>query len=381
MNRKREYQICTRCVMDTTDPDIVFDENGYCNHCSTALENIEYYKKINKDAELKKIIEKIKRKGKNKPYDCIIGLSGGVDSSYLAVKVKEFGLRPLAVHLDNGWNTEISVSNINRLIKILKIDLYTYVLDWEEFKNLQIAFLKASTPDLEIPTDHAILAIMRKQGARYNIPLVIGSNLSTESIMPKSWSQGYQDWEYIKKINKLFGSVKLVNFPHVNIFEKIFYDKIKRQKIYCLLDYLNYNKDSAKKILIEKYGWRDYGWKHDESIYTKFYQNYILPKKYSYDKRRAHLSSLIVAGHISRDEAIKKLKEDLYDENELRELLIYIPKKLGISQKDFEDIMRKPPAKYSDFAPKYTKILLWLVDFLYKPLIIIKRIIYKLCIR
>ncbi len=353
-----EYQICKRCIMDTTDPDIIFDEKGYCNHCTNAVKNIEYYKTIDREQELKKIIEMIKKKGQGKKYDCIIGVSGGVDSSYLAYKVKELGLRPLAVHLDNGWDSELAVTNIKNLLTKLDIDLYTYVLDWEEFRSLQVAFLKASTPDSEIPTDHAILALMRKEAARYNVPIIIGSNLITESIMAKSWSQGYQDWEYIKRVNKLYGTRRLKNFPHTSIWTKIYYNRVKRQKMYCLLNYIDYNKEQAKKFLIENFGWKDYGSKHHESVYTKFYQNYILPTKFGFDKRRAHLSSLIVAGQITREKALEKMKEKLYDEDELKEHLEYVPKKLGISRKELEAIMKTPPAKYTDVSPKIPRLIM-----------------------
>lgn len=372
-----EYQICKRCIMDTTDPDIIFDEKGYCNHCTNAVKNIEYYKTIDREQELKKIIERIKKKGQGKKYDCIIGVSGGVDSSYLAYKVKEFGLRPLAVHLDNGWDSELAVTNIKNLLTKLDIDLYTYVLDWEEFRSLQVAFLKASTPDSEIPTDHAILALMRKEAARYNASIIIGSNLITESIMAKSWSQGYQDWEYIKRVNKLYGTKKLKNFPHISIWTRIYYNRVKRQKMYCLLDYLNYNKEQAKKFLIENFGWKDYGSKHHESIYTKFYQNYILPTKFGFDKRKAHLSSLIVAGQITREEALEKMKEKLYNEDELKEHLEYVPKKLGISRKEFEAIMKTPPAKYTDVSPKIPRLIMKLENEFFKKIIKIKKQFFK----
>lgn len=363
--------------MDTTDPAIIFDENGYCNHCTVALQKIEYFGKINREFELEKIIEKIKKNGKNKKYDCIIGVSGGVDSSFLAYKVKEFGLKPLAVHLDNGWDSDLAVINIKNLLQKLNIDLYTYVLDWEEFKNLQLAFLKVSTPDSEIPTDHAILAVLRQQAAYYKVPIVLGVNTATESIMPKAWSQGYQDWEYIKRVNKLYGEMPLKSFPHTSIWKRIYYNRFLRQKIYCLLDYINYKKEQAKAFLIKNFDWQDYKGKHHESIYTKFYQNYVLPTKFGFDKRKAHLSSIIVTGAISREEALEVLNEKLYDENELKKHLEYIPKKLGITYEEFMSIMKIPPQKYENISPRLPRLIMKYETMLFNGLIKIKKILFK----
>jgi len=363
----KEYRICNNCVMDTSDPDIKFDENGICNYC------IEYPKKRKmfvpepheREKYLNKMIEVCKKKGKGKKYDCIIGVSGGVDSTYLAWKVKEFGLRPLAVHLDNGWDSELAVANIHKVLKQLDIELYTYVLDWEEFKSLQIAFLKSSTPDCEIPTDHAIVALLRQLASKYDLPLILGVNFSSEAILPRAWSQGHMDWHYIKKVNKLFGNKKLKNYPHYSIFKLIYWKRIKSIPEFYLLNYIEYVKEDAKKFLIEKFDWQDYGSKHHESIYTKFYQNYILPTKFGFDKRRAHYSSLILAKQMTRDEALIKLKEPLYSEEELKEHLEYIPKKLGLTREEFDAIMRKPQKSYFDYAPKWTSRIKFLDKKIY----------------
>ena len=209
-----KYQICKKCVMDTSDPEITFDDDGVCNHCRNYEVRKDMFvpKVSEKQLQLKSIIEYCKKNGKGKKYDCIIGISGGVDSTFVAYKVKEFGLRPLAVHLDNGWDAELAVSNINNVLKKLGIELYTHVLDWEEFKSLQIAFLKASTPDSEIPTDHAIGALMKEFAAKEDIPLIWGVNFSSEAVLPRSWSQGHMDWGYIKNVNSLFGNHKLKDF-------------------------------------------------------------------------------------------------------------------------------------------------------------------------
>ena len=212
INKKLNYQICTHCVMDTiSDPDITFDETGECNYCKNYKEKVQI--RLNKeDNSFQKIIDQIKKKGKNKEYDCIIGVSGGVDSTYIAYLLKENGVNPLAIHLDNGWNSELAVSNIEKVLKKQGIDLYTYVLDWEEFKDLQLAFLKSSTPDSEIPTDHAIYALLLREANKRNIKyLISGMNYSTESIMPVTWSYGHSDWNYIKMIQKRFGLAKLKN--------------------------------------------------------------------------------------------------------------------------------------------------------------------------
>ena len=370
-----KYQTCKNCVMDTSDPEIKFDENGICNYCRTYEEkkNSLVPKPEDKAKRLQEMIEFCREKGKGKKYDCIIGVSGGVDSTYVAYKVKELGLRPLAVHLDNGWDAELAVSNINNVLKKLDIELYTYVLDWEEFRSLQVAFLKASTPDSEIPSDHAIVALMKTIAAKEDLPLIWGVNFSSEAILPRAWSQGHMDWAYIKKVNQLFGTKRLKDFPHYSVYKRIYWNRIKRLRIFDLLNYIDYDKENAKKFLIEELGWRDYGGKHHESIYTKFFQAYILPTKFGYDKRRAHLSSLILAGQIKREEALKEIEKPLYDEKELQEHLVYVPKKLGLSRDEFEEIMNTPPRKYEEFSPKLEKTIYEFEKKIFKFFIRIKK--------
>ena len=373
-----EYQICQNCVMDTSDPEISFDEKGVCNHCRGYEKNkLLIPTKEEKQRQLQAMVDFCKKNGKGKKYDCIIGVSGGVDSTFLAYKVKELGLRALAVHLDNGWDAELAVSNIRSVLKKLDIELYTYVLDWEEFRSLQVAFLKASTPDSEIPTDHAIGALIKGLAIDEDIPLIWGVNFSSESVLPRTWSQGHMDWGYIKNVNKLFGNKKLKDFPHYSVFKRIYWNRMKKLKIISLLDYIDYDKEKAKKFLIEKLGWRDYGGKHHESIYTKFFQAYILPVKFGFDKRRAHLSSLILAGQINRKDALKELEEPLYDEKELQEHLIYVPKKLGLTREEFDEIMNTPPGKYEDFSPRFPKVIYKLEKKLFGLLINVKKKIFR----
>jgi len=307
--------------------------------------------------QLENLIAKIKVDGQGKDYDCIIGLSGGVDSTYVAYLVKKvYGLRPLAVHLDNGWNSEISVKNIENIVKKLDIDLFTYVIDWEEFRDIQLSFLKASTPDSEIPTDHAIFTILRKLGKKYKINHVInGINQKTESHHPPMWSQGHSDWKYIKNVQRIFGTKKIKTYPHGN-FLTILEDTVSKKWI-SILNYVDYNKNEAKEIIAKELGWKDYGGKHFESTYTKFFQSYILPVKFGFDKRKMHLSSLICSGEITRNEALDELMQAPYplgDQNNDKE---YILKKFGISHEEFQSIMDLPIKSYYDYPSYYGAIL------------------------
>ena len=347
-------KVCKRCVMDTSDPEIVFDHEGVCNHCKSAdllLQQVPYsLEKKLKEKEFQMLISKIKDDGKGKKYDCIIGLSGGVDSSYVAYVLKEAGLNPLAIHLDNGWNSELSVMNIESICRTLKIELFTKVLNWEEFKDIQYSFLRSSTPDSEIPTDHAIFVTLFEVAKQFNLKYILtGINISTESIMPKTWSYGHWDWKYIKGIQKQFGKVKIKDFPHIGFLKLIYYLKVKRIKWVNVLNYLEFNKEDAKKVIQEKLNWRDYGGKHHESLYTKFYQTVILPNKYGIDKRKAHLSSLICSNQLSREEALVELSKPLISELESNSEKEYLIKKFNISSAEFNKIMNDTPKTFYDY--------------------------------
>lgn len=350
------YQICTRCVMDTSDPDIIFDNNGVCNHCKQAeiILNMEPLSLPlgERTRQLGQIVKKVKEKGKDKPYDCIIGLSGGVDSTYVALKVKELGLRPLAVHLDNGWNSEAAENNIRNICTILGIDLYTYVIDWDEFRDLQLAFLRASTPDSEIPTDHAIVTSLFKLAEKHGLKYIIdGYNVSSESILPSAWSQGHGDWKYIKGLHKQFGNInKLNSFPHRSLLGEAWYRLGLRIESISLLNYIEYDKENAKEIISSELKWENYGRKHGESNYTRIFQEYILPVKFGYDKRRAHYSSLIAAGQLSREQALEMLEEPLYLTDEaIEEDINYLINKFDISREEFRQIMALPAKSYHDY--------------------------------
>ena len=341
--------------MDTTDPEIYFNQNGVCNHCvDFDQKHSDHIKKASSgdlNESLINSINKIKEDGKNKKYDCVIGLSGGVDSSYVALKVKELGLRPIAVHFDSGWNSEIAVKNIENIVKKLDIDLYTHVCDWNEMRDLQLSFFKASVPNCDIPTDHAFIAILYKIADTYNVKYIInGGNLATESILPKSWGHASIDLKHLNCIQRTFGSIKLRKYPKINMFRRyVIYPILKGIKEYRILNFLPYNKKEAKKIIQSSLGWRDYGGKHYESLFTRFFQSYYLPVKFGFDKRKAHLSSLILSNQISKDEALEELKTPPFDEESIEKDKVFISKKLGITLSEFENILNLPKKNHSDY--------------------------------
>lgn len=345
-----EVRTCSRCVMDQTDPDIQFDEHGVCNHCHTYeyLVRTRVKKGEVGQAMIERMVHEIRKDGQGKDFDCIIGVSGGVDSTFAAYKVKELGLRPLAVHLDNGWDSELAVKNIENVLKKLDIELYTHVIDWEEFRDLQLAFLRASTPDSEIPTDHAIFALLRQMAEKVGVRHIIsGFNVRCETHLPPAWSQGHLNWKYIQTVHRRFGSVPLRTFPHMTFVEYLRFQWSIRW--WDILDYLDYSKTQAMEVLKKECGWRYYGGKHYESIYTRFYQGYILPKKFGFDKRKCHLSSLICSGEITRGAAIGELQSPPYPLDLQEEDRVYVIKKFGISDAEFQRIMSLPAKSIVDY--------------------------------
>ncbi len=345
-----KYQICSKCIMDTSDAEIVFDEEGVCNHCHDAERKLREIEEKRRSFDIDAFAARVKADGEGKKYDCIVGISGGVDSCYVMYLVKKLGLRPLAVHIDNGWDSELAVQNIKNLLEKLEIDLYTYVVDWQEFRSLQLAFFRASTPDCEIPTDHMIFPVMGMMAHKYKCKYIImGYNNASESILPRTWSQGHFDWRYIRSVYKMHGegSRSLKSFPH---FDRPDYDYFTRKFVwFSILDYMSYDKEKAKEFLQENYGWRDYGGKHYESFYTRFYQTYILPVKFGYDKRRMHLSSLIAAGQMSREEALAVLETPPYDAAAIERDIEYFIEKMQISREEFDRIMKERPLRYEDY--------------------------------
>jgi len=346
--------------MDTSDVEITFDENGHCGHCSEFLSTRTLYQYHGEDSDiaLLGVIEDIKRARRNGHFDCIIGVSGGIDSSYLAYIAKQKGLRPLAVHLDNGWDSEEAVLNIRNVTNKLGIDYESYVLNWEEFRELQLAFLKASVPEAETPTDVAIIAALHHFAAKEGVKYIIsGGNLATEGILPKSWHYDARDLKYFKHIQRSFGNgIGFKKFPTFGYKKEIFFKFFKGIRTIYPLNYVPYRKEDAIKVLEEEFDYKYYGRKHYESRYTRFIQSYYLYEKFGIDYRRATLSTQICNGQIERCEALEKLKKKPYDAAEIEEEKDYISKKLNISRGEFEEILALPPNWYWDYPNDDTKL-------------------------
>ena len=345
--------VCKRCIMDSiNDPDILINDHGVCNHCTTFdFEFNKLPKGINREKELESIITKIKLKGIGRKYDCLLGVSGGVDSSYLAYLCSIYGLRPLIIHFDNGWNSELSVLNIQNLLDKLGFDFETVVINWDEFKDLQLSYFKAGVVDLEFPTDHAILASMFKIAKKHKIKFVLsGHNVVTEgTYLPKSWVHSKLDYLNLKDIHKQYGSIKLKTYPYLSFIKRLYNFYNSQFEYIQLLNLVEYNKFEVKKKLVSELSWKDYGGKHFESIFTRFYQGYILPNKFNIDKRVFHYSCLVQSEQITREQAIKLLQEPIYDINLLESDKKYILKKLNFNEATFEDYMRAPIRKHNEF--------------------------------
>lgn len=356
----RDYKQCQRCIMDTTDEDIFFDEKGICNHCHDYDEEVKYrvYSEKEGNEALKAVVTRIKADGKSKEYDCIVGVSGGVDSTYVAYLTKQLGLNPLAIHFDNGWNSELAVSNIEKVLNKLDIDLFTYVIHWEEFRSLQLSFLKASTPDGEIPTDHAINALLFQEASKRGIKYIInGMNYNTEQQSHlEKWAYGHSDWRYIKGIHKRFGGKKLKKYPHYSLLDTFKYLVLKKIKLISILNYIQFDKNEAMEVLQNELGWVYYGGKHYESVYTRFYQSYILPEKFNIDKRLMHNSSLIRSGQMKREEALEKMIEPAANEQLIKEDKAFVMKKLKLNNDQFESIMNETPKCFSDYPNNFNRV-------------------------
>jgi len=350
---ERTYQICTNCVMDTTDPEIVFDEEGVCNHCH------QFYNETSKrwfpnemgKKKLEQIFNQIKEQRKGYEYDCILGLSGGLDSSYLALVMKEYGMRPLVVHVDAGWNSELAVYNIEKVIKYCGYDLHTHVMNWPEVRDLQLAYLKAGVANQDVVQDHAFFASLYHFAVDNKIDYVIsGGNIATEAVIAATWQHGAMDAINIKAIHKAYGKVPLRDYKIINFLQYyLYYPFFKKMKVVRPLNFMPYSKEAALRELSEKVGYKAYGRKHGESRFTKFFQNHYLPVKFNIDKRRSHLSSRILSKDISRDEALKVLAEPLYDELELKEDKLFISKKLGITEEALDSLTNSPGRSYKEF--------------------------------
>lgn len=349
---ERDYQICTFCVMDTSDPDIEFDADGRCNHCRE-VENLRgtvWFPDDEGARRLERMIESVKQEGRGKEYDCVLGISGGIDSSYLALKAYEWGIRPLVVHVDAGWNSEMAVQNIERIVKHCGYELHTHVVNWEDMRELQLSYLRAAVANQDVPQDHAFFAGLYHFATDNKVRYVLnGGNAATEGIFPMAWHAAAMDARNLKAIHRTYGTRPLTDYPLISFSQYYFwYPIVKRMTPLRPLNLMPYSKDQAVSEL-EEIGWRAYPRKHGESLFTKFFQNYYLPTKFGYDKRRPHLSSLVASGAITRDKAIELLQEPLYDEEELRRDRQYICRKLRISDDELRDLMNRPIHHYTDF--------------------------------
>ena len=347
------YRQCVRCVMDTSDPDITFDAQGVCNHCHQFDDVTRKGWFPNEEGERRWAaqVEQIRAAGKGNEYDCILGLSGGVDSSYLALRVKDWGLRPLVVHVDAGWNSELAVANIEKIVKHCNFDLHTHVVDWEEMRDLHLAYLKAGVANQDVPQDHVFFSSLYHFATRNGIRYILsGGNIATEGIFPSAWHGSAMDSINLRAIHKKFGERPLRTYSTIGFFDYfIWYPFVRKMRTARPLNFMPYDKQQAIVELEGKIGWRSYGRKHGESLFTKLFQNYYLPTKFGYDKRKPHYASLIVSGQMNRDEALAKLQEPLYDPKELEVDISYFCKKLRISRQQFDAFVAAPAHHYSDF--------------------------------
>ena len=345
------YKVCRRCAMDTTDPDIVFDGEGICNHCHEyqTRRTFELHYGAMGRLHLEAILDQMRLDGEGKDYDCIIGLSGGLDSSFVAYNLVQFGIKPLAVSLDNDWDMPVAKENVKNLVNKLNLDWEHVSVEPRQYKDLQMSFMKAGVINVEAPTDHAISSFLcqmaNREGLRY---IVHGGNIVTEAIMPKAWGYDAKDWKHIKAIHKKFGTESLKGFPHMNLFHWAYFTFYKGIKWFPLLNYVEYVPSKAKQVLAEAIGWKDYGGKHLESEWTAFFQRYILPKKFGIDKRKAHLSTLINSGFMIREDALEELKEDpnIFTVTDVER----ITRKFGMSLFDFQLYMAENPVPHSEYA-------------------------------
>lgn len=350
-----ENRICSRCILDTTVPEIFFDEKGICNYCKINDEiMLEYPANEEGDKKLKELVDKIKKSGEGKKYDCIIGVSGGTDSTYTLYLMKKMGLRPLAVHFDNGWNSDIAVQNIKNATNKLGIDLYTLVADWEEFKDMQVAFLKSSTPDAEVPTDYAIISVLLKVAAKEKIKYIIEGQASrAEGTTPLGWT--YHDGRYLRSVQKIYGLKKAKSFPVLSLFHLLFYFFVRKIKLARPLEYTDYSKAMAREVNSKELGWKDPGGHHHESVFTKFFQSYYLTEKFNIDKRKRECSAKIRSGKMTREEALEEMKSPYPVEDGIVE---YTINKLGINEVEFEKIMKAPAKSFMDYPTYYPLIQL-----------------------
>ena len=352
---QRPYQICACCVMDTSDAMITFDEKGVCDHCNAYFKHTlpNWPDNHGGEAQLAKIAERIREEGKGKDFDCIIGMSGGIDSSYLTYIAKEkLGLRPLVFHVDAGWNSQEAVNNIEKLVDGLGLDLYTEVIDWNEMRDLQLAYFKAGVPNIDTPQDHAFFATMYQFAQKYKVNNILtGANLSTECVRnPVEWMYYQSDSLQLRDIHQQFGSRPLKNYPLTSIlWHKVYLPYIKGIKVIRPLNYIPYVKQEAIKLLVDRFGWQPYPRKHFESRFTRFYESYWLFKRFGFDVRRVQFSSLILTEQMSREEAIEELKQSPYDTQTIAQDIEFVANKLAITVPELESYLDAPKRSYHDY--------------------------------
>ena len=350
----RPYQRCTNCVMDTSDSAITFDEHGVCDFCNDFYQNIQppWQDKLKDPDLLRRTAEQIKAASKGRKYDCIIGMSGGVDSSYLCYVAKELmGLNPLVYSVDTGWNLNVAVENIERIVKALDLDMYTEVVDWNEMKDLQLAFFKSQVPYQDTPQDHAIFAGLYNYAVKHGIQYVLtGANSATECIRsPVEWVY-MNDLKMIRDIHHKFGTRPLKTFPLCGMVKyRVYYPIFKGMKRVAPLDMVEYNKEKVKLFLQERFGWQPYENKHYENVFTRFYEGYYLPHKFGYDKRKCYFSNEILAGTMTREEALAELEQPPYDPQQMEEDKAYIAKKLGLTVEEFQTIIDGENKTFRDY--------------------------------
>lgn len=338
--------------MDTSDPDIRFDADGVSHwwHEFRALQAARP-SPSDRARQLDASLRQIREQGRGKPYDCVVGLSGGVDSSYVAVLAKEWGLRPLVVHFDNGWNDELAVANIQAIVGTLKFPLHTFVMNWPEFRDLQRAYFKASVLDLEVPTDHMIVGAVHRVAAAHRIKHILsGTNFATEWLLPRAWYYPKLDLGNIRGIHRAYGELPMKHLPRFGAWQRLYYHRRRGVTQTAVLDLIEYRKTDAKRLLIDRFGWRDYGGKHFESVFTRFYQGVLLPEKFGIDKRKAHLSNLICNGEMTREAALRELAVPTYEPDRQKTDRRYVAKKLGWSDQEFQQIVALPPRRHEEFG-------------------------------
>lgn len=341
-----DYRQCSLSVMDNiADPDIRFDANGICNyyHDYKDAEARLVFKGAEGRHRLAESVVRTKSKVKSGQYDCVLGLSGGADSTYLAYLAKREGLRPLLVHFDYGWNSETAVKNVENAVNRLNLDLYTYVMDWPEFKDLLRSYFMASVLDLDVPADHMIFGALYKVAEKYGIKTILsGNNVVTEHVLPRTWNYNKFDIVNLKNIHSKFGSLPLKNLPALGLWHHAYYQLVRNIEFVQLLNYVDYNKSEIKKLIKNEVGWTDYGGKHHESVFTRFYQGNILPNKFNIDKRKAHLSNLIFSGQMVKHEALEELNRPTYDPQLQKEDKAFVAKKLGFRIDEFDEVLKRP---------------------------------------